>query len=212
MTIKLSSKLLTAFAILAMAQHASAQQQDTSNLRPAEIQAREATQMGSVIFAAKLGVVNVDNLSDNVISFGAFGDYGLSEQFMTGISIDYWQDTSGVISSNSVEVSNLSAGVHGRWVFTNLKAPFRPFALAGLALHRIRVSLSERVNDERAIDQFNQTYEDVENRAGVDIAGGIMYALDSSIDVIGEIRHRNLFDDKIRFDQWAFTGSLSYRL
>ncbi|MFW7377268.1 MAG: outer membrane protein [Oligoflexus sp.] len=186
--------------------------QSEGNLRPAEIQARESYRSTPINFGANVGYVNVDDLADNVVSFGAFGDYGLSPQFLVGGSLDYWSDTSGVISNNPVEVSSLSAGAHGRWVFTNIEAPFRPFVLAGLAVHRIRVSLSERTGDDRSIDQFSQVYEDIEARMGADIAGGVMYAVDEQIDVIGEIKHRNLFDDKIRFDQWAFSAALSYRL
>jgi len=205
-----SSKLLVLAVITLHGHYGFSQNQ--GELRPAEIQARQALGAEAVFFGAQVGLVNVDNLTDNVVSIGAFGDYGLSDQFMAGGSVNYWRDTSGIIGGNPVEVSDFSIGAHGRWVFTNINTPFRPFALAGLAVHRIRVALSERIDDDLALAQFSQVYEDIEARIGADIAGGVMYAIDDQIDVIGEIRHRNLFDDKIRFDQWSFSGSLSYRL
>jgi opacity protein-like surface antigen len=166
----------------------------------------------SIGFGAQVGSVSVEDLDDMVMSFGAFADYALDKQFTVGASVDYWDETSGQISDNPVEVSNFVVGLNGRWIFTNVNAPVQPYALVGLAVHRIEVSISERVGDQREIDQFEQTYEDVEGELGSDLAAGVMYKFDNRINAQAEVRFRSLFDDKVNFDQVAYTGSLAYRL
>lgn len=164
-------------------------------------------------FAAgvRIGTVNVDSLTDNVWSYGGFVDYGLSNQLSVGGSLDFWSDTSGILAENPAEVRSFTLGAHSRWVFTNFDLPVRPYGLAGLAVHRIRIALSERTDEEIAIARFREVYSDSEVRVGIDLAGGVLFAVDDNVDVIGEIRYRNLLDDKIGFDQWAFSAALAYR-
>ena len=165
----------------------------------------------AMVAGARIGLNDVDGLDDTVASFGAFVDYSVGNNVLVGGTLDYWSDSSGSMFNQSVDVSDLTLGANGKLIFTGVNVPMRPFLLGGLALHRIDVSYSEQdVTDRNVVDRFKERYSDSDSEFGIDVGGGVMYRLQRSIDLLGEVRMRRLNDRSIDLDQLAFSGAVAY--
>jgi opacity protein-like surface antigen len=167
------------------------------------------TPADTTLIGARLGFVDVESLGDPVMSYGAFGDYALDNNFLVGGTLDYWNKSSGTIGDVSVQVSDLTLGANSKYIFTNVNVPFRPFALAGLAVHRFAVREGS-VDEDGGIDKLDAKYKDIEAEFGLDFGGGAMYRLQRSLDVLAEIRYRTLTDSGVDLGQLAFSGGVSY--
>lgn len=171
------------------------------------------TREGTTIVGVRIGAADVETLGDMVFQYGATGDFALADNFLVGGSLDYWSRSSIGVEDSKVEINDLALGANTKFVFTNVSVPFRPFALAGLALHRYSVKVSERnEGDQPELDKYDQVDNDVAGRLGVDLGGGIMYRLQPQVDLAGTILYRKMTDTTIDLDQLAFTGGLSYSL
>lgn len=167
----------------------------------------------TTVVGARLGVTDVDNLSGLVFSYGAYGDRAIADNFLVGGTLDYWSQTSSDLGFERVQVSDLAVGANSKFIFTNVRAPVRPFVGAGLALHRLAVNVSEeKTSTGPEVSRFKDVNSDVSGELGIDIGGGVLYRIQPDLDVAGEIKWRKLTDPKVDFDQMSFTGALAYNM
>lgn len=157
----------------------------------------------SVVAGARVGITDVENLGDPVISFGVFGDTALDNDFLLGGNIDYWEKSSGTLTQDRVNVNDVSLGVNAKYLFSQMVPPLKPYVLAGLSGHRIASKTTATVNN------VTETETAITNEVGVDLGGGVMYRVQERVDVLGEARFRNILGGTA-YDQVAFTGGISY--
>jgi opacity protein-like surface antigen len=113
-----------------------------------------------------------------------------------------------------VEVDDLVIGGNGKFMFTEFTPNLRPFVLAGLAVHRFQVDVANRdPNADPLIDKFNEydrNTEDVEGELGADFGAGVMYRVQTSMDMVAEVRYRRILDRTVDLDQVNYSVALSY--
>ncbi len=164
-------------------------------------------------FGVNLAAADVNSIENNVFSFGVFGNYHTAPNFSLGLTLDYWNDSFSE-GMRRVEVNDLVIGGNGKFMFTELRQGFRPFLLAGLAVHRFQVDVANRdPNADPLIDRFNEydrNTEDVEGELGADFGAGIMYRVQTSMDMLAEVRYRRILDRTVDLDQVNYSVALSY--
>ncbi len=166
-----------------------------------------------LIVGAKVGLANVESISDQTIAYGVSIQYPLDQTIQVGATIDYWNKSSLGIETQQVQMDDLSFGGHARLMFNKAGATLQPFALAGLALHRFSVSIAEETDSEDPkIDRFRKVDDDVAGKLGFDLGGGANYDIQRNLEANGEILWRKLADSTANFDQLVFSAGLSYRL
>lgn len=163
----------------------------------------------SVVTGAHLSILNVQTLN-MVFGYGIFADYALNRNFLVGGTLDYWNQTSAPIDVSRVQISDLALGGNAKLVFTNVKVPFRPYALAGVAMHRFDVSTGEATGER--INKLRSVSREVVGKFGIDLGGGFMYRVAENADLAGELRWRSLADTSADLNQLALTGGLSYAM
>jgi opacity protein-like surface antigen len=164
-------------------------------------------------FGVNLAAADVNSIDNNVFSFGVFGNYFTAPNFSLGLTFDYWNDSFSE-GSRRVEVDDLVIGGHGKFMFTEFTSGLRPFVLAGLAVHRFQVNVANRdPNADPLIDKFNEydrNTEDVEGELGADFGAGVMYRVQTSMDMLAEVRYRRILDRTVDLDQVNYSVALSY--
>ena len=121
--------------------------------------------------SAHLGFVTGLGMGDaSPIAFGAAYEKPIMKNVSLGGSFDHWSinETAGV----SVSLSSLAG--YGVYTFNNIKAPVKPFAMGGLAMHRVSVG----------------PYSDTD--IGLDIGAGARYDIDKKISVKGQFQIRQI--------------------
>jgi opacity protein-like surface antigen len=130
-----------------------------------------------------------------------------------GLTLDYWNDSFNE-GARRVEVDDLVIGGNGKFTFTEFTQGLRPFVLAGLAVHRFQVDVANRdPNADPLIDKFNEydrNTEDVEGELGADFGAGVMYRVQTSMDMLAEVRYRRILDRTVDLDQVNYSVALSY--
>jgi opacity protein-like surface antigen len=159
----------------------------------------------------KVGLANVEQLGDPVVSYGIYGDVPLSRNFLLGLGVDYWSKSSGTLASKSVEVSDLAGSMDAKYVFTDISDRLRPYALAGIAVHRFAIKESQKESGGQ-IDQLDSKYKDVSGEFGLDYGAGLMYQVQQSTEVTGEVRYRNIMDPGVSLSHLSFTAGLNFIL
>jgi len=168
---------------------------------------------GTIVAGARLGMANVETLGDMLVTYGAFGDYALSNNLLVGGSADYWSKSSLEIEGQQIEINDFSIGAGARAIFTDISAAFRPYAAGGLALHRFSVIQAERTDDTGPkITRFKNVENDVTGKLGADLGGGVLYRVQRDLDVAFDARYRMLFDSNVDLDQLTFGGAIAYAL
>lgn len=200
---------LTLFAALGLCQISLAQGNRNSDVESTKSSA--AILMDSIQAGVKIGMSDVEQLGDPVMTYGAYADVALSKNLLFGAGLDYWNKSTGTLAETSVEVSDFIGSVNGKYIFTELASEFRPFVVAGAALHRFAVKESSRA-DQSQIDQLDSDYKDISGKFGLDIGGGAMYRVQPAMDVVGEVRYRSIMDPGVSLSQLAFTAGLGYLL
>jgi opacity protein-like surface antigen len=171
-----------------------------------------ANQTTPLIVGAKLGLANVESISDQTFAYGASVHFPMDPTIQVGATIDYWNKSSLGIQEKQVQIDDLSFGGHARFMFKP-GAALQPFAVAGLAVHRFSVSIAEATDSEDPqIDRFRKVGDDVAGKLGIDLGGGANYGIQRNLDANGEILWRKLADSSVNFDQLVFSAGLSYRL
>lgn len=166
-----------------------------------------------LIVGAKVGLANVETITDQTFAYGVSVDYPLDNTIQVGATLDYWNKSSLGIEAKQVQMDDLSFGGHARLLFGKAAATFQPFAVAGLAVHRFSVSISEETSaEDPKIDRFRKVNDDVSGKLGFDVGGGAFYGVQKNLDAKGEILWRKLADSTVNFDQMVFSAGLSYRL
>ncbi|WP_176736737.1 outer membrane beta-barrel protein [Oligoflexus tunisiensis] len=164
-------------------------------------------------FGVNLAAADVNSLDNNVFSFGIFGDYFTTPNFSLGLTLDYWNDSMSD-RDRSVEVDDLALGSHGRFFFPDMTQGLRPFVLAGLAVHRFQVDVVNRNPNVEPLtdrfDEYDRNTEDVEGELGADFGAGIMYRVQTSMDMLAEVRYRRILDRTVDLDQMNYSVALSY--
>ncbi len=155
----------------------------------------------------RIGLSKVEQLGDPVMTYGVYADHALDEKLLLGGSLDYWSKSQGSIADTSVSVSDLSAALNLKFVFTNVSMVFRPYLVAGAALHRFEIR--EAANQTKHLES---PYRDALGKFGLDYGGGFYYRFDHPIDVFGEIRYRGIMDSNVQLSHLAFTGGINYSI
>lgn len=167
-------------------------------------------------FGVNLAASNVHSLDNSVFAFGVFGNYFSTPNFSLGLSVDYWNDSFTTDVTRRVDVDDLVLGANGRFVFTNFTSGIRPFVLAGLAIHRFQVDVVNRdPNADPIVDKFNEydrNTADVEGELGADFGTGILYKVQTTIDMVAEVRYRRILDRAVDLDQINYSVALTYIL
>lgn len=165
---------------------------------------------------ANIGVADVEDVNGNIFAFGVFADYALAPSFSVGGTVDYWNDAFDASGDRRIEVEDTAFGINGKFKFPDVAAGLRPYALAGVALHRFAVDVGQRdLTADPVVDKFSEYDKetaDVNGEFGVDFAGGVQYAVQNDIDVTGEVRYRRIIDRTVALDQLNFTAALSYAM
>ncbi|HYX31785.1 MAG TPA: outer membrane beta-barrel protein [Oligoflexus sp.] len=166
-------------------------------------------------FGVNLAAADVNTIDNNVFSFGVFGNYFTAPNFSLGLTLDYWNDSFSE-TDRRVEVEDLALGANGRFLFSEFTTGLRPFALAGLAVHRFQVDVANRdPNADPLLDKFNEydrNTEDVEGELGADFGAGVMYRVQTAMDMLAEVRYRRILDRTVDLDQVNYSVALSYVL
>lgn len=165
---------------------------------------------------ANIGIADVEDVNNDVFSFGAFADYELAPSFSVGATVDFWNDSFDATGTRRVEIADTIFGVNGKFKFPDVTPGLQPYALAGLAVHRFTVDVATRDPNATAIEdkftEFDKNTKDVNGEFGADFAGGLVYAVQPDIDVTGEVRYRRVIDRTVALDQLNFTAALSYSM
>jgi opacity protein-like surface antigen len=172
---------------------------------------RPSYDQGAIGIGARLGSTNVERVSDLALQYGAFADYALSNNLLVGGGVDYWSQSEGLEEIGIVETSDLSVSAHGKFLFLR-DGVVRPFALAGLALHRFETNVSQGSGGVEVEAASEDEDTDVLGQFGADLGAGVIVRIQQNFDAIGEVRARTLFDTSVERDQMTFTGGLAYRL
>jgi hypothetical protein len=166
-------------------------------------------------FGVNLAAADVNSLDDNVFSFGVFGNYLTAPNLSLGLTLDYWNDSFSN-GARRVEVDDLVVGANGKFMFPDFATDLRPFILAGLAVHRFQVDVANRdPNADPIIDKFTEydrKTRDVEGEIGADFAAGVMYQVQTAMDLLAEVRYRRILDRTVDLDQVNYSLALSYVL
>jgi opacity protein-like surface antigen len=208
MKVSLGRLLLTGTLTLA----GSAYGQTRSDGVAAERRAPVTSQPDSVLVGARVGIVDAESIGNNVGVYGATADYVMSRNFLVGGSLDYWSNSTGTISDNKVDVNDVSIGANSKFVFTETNTSFRPYAMAGVALHRVSISYSQAEASQGAANSYAEKDQDVSARFGVDVGGGVLYQVQRSFDLNGNLVYRKLADESPDLDQLQVSAGLAYRL
>jgi len=164
----------------------------------------------TVRLGAALGLTSVQTIDGLVFSYGATGDYAVGTNLLVGGTLDYWSRASSAVEESRTQISDLAFGVNSRFVFTDVSVPFRPYALAGIAIHRFAVNVAAESGDR--INKLKDVSQTAVGKLGIDIGGGVLYQVQKATDLAGEIRWRRLIDTTAELNQFAFTGGLVYAL
>jgi len=175
------------------------------------------TPMASPIaVGANVGVSDVEDVGNNVFSFGIFADYEVAPTFSVGATVDYWNDAFNATGNRRIEIDDTIVGLNGKFRFPDVATGLKPYALAGLAMHRFSVDVNERDPNAEPIidkfDEFDRDTKDVAGEIGADFAGGVIYTIQQDLDVTGEVRYRRVIDRTVALDQMNFTAALSYTM
>lgn len=189
-----------AFSSLAAAQEQGPQTRTAQRLKPA-------------IVGARVGIANVNTIEDNVLNYGVIADYAVTDTLRVGGTFDYWQKPAGTIGEVAYNVNDMAFGAHGKLLLTDLttRGGVQPYALAGLALHRLSRVKKVRGN-ANDIDPYQTKAESVSGELGLDFGVGANYSVQENIDVTGEVLYRNIIETTVGLDQLAFTGGVNYAL
>lgn len=200
---------MTCAAVMSLAGHAAAQTSVGTDYKRIDVM-RDASNWG---FGVNLAAADVNSIDNNVFSFGVFGNYFTTPSFSLGLTLDYWNDSFND-GARRVEVDDLVIGGNGKFMFTEFTQGLRPFVLAGLAVHRFQVDVANRdPNADPLIDKFNEydrNTEDVEGELGADFGAGVMYRVQTSMDMLAEVRYRRILDRTVDLDQMNYSVALSY--
>ena len=160
-----------------------------------------------VSVGARIGNQSVDAVGGSTLSYGAFADYGIAHNVLVGGAFDYWSNSSGSLTNNSITLSDFTTSANAKLLITGLTSTFRPFVLGGLAYHNFTVSTARgsSVLQDRKL-------EAVRGRVGFDIGAGAMYRIQTAVDLIGEVRLRRMAQRDVNLDQVAISGALAYNL
>jgi opacity protein-like surface antigen len=102
--------------------------------------------------------------------------------------------------------------VHGKFFIGQLGAKTRPYALAGLAWHRLSVTTSDEPRTG-GVESLGNDDEDVSGELGLDLAAGAVVRVQETVDIGGEARLRRLMDQTvIASDQLALVGTIAYKM
>jgi hypothetical protein len=165
------------------------------------------------VFGINLAAADVNSLDNNVFAFGIFGDYFATPNFSLGLTLDYWNDSLSD-QDRSIEVDDLALGAHGRFFFPDLPQGFRPFVLGGLAIHRLQVEVDNRSPNALLLNdrfvEYERNTRDVAGELGTDVGAGFMYRVQTSMDMLAEVRYRRILDRNVDLDQINYSVALSY--
>ena len=173
---------------------------------------RTAAAPSATSLTANLHVVSADQLGDPVISVGIGADYDLTESLSVGGTLDYWSESTGSLANQAVTVSDIAIGGNAKMRFDIDNENLKPYGLVGVALHRFAVTFSEKDEANGVIDQYEDTYSDVEGELGADLGAGVLYSLQQGLDASAEIKYRNIIDPNVQLDQLAIGAGIHYRL
>jgi len=162
---------------------------------------------------AQIGLFNVENVDDLIFGYGVTGDYALTSNVLVGGSLNYWDKNSAAVSTQRVGVSDFSLGAHTKVLFTNLDTPLRPYAIAGLGIHRITSKVATATpGEEPLLQKYRNVNTGVAGRVSIDLGAGVMYQVQKALDVTGQVEYRKLTGIELAMDQLAFQGGVAYSL
>lgn len=205
---KLSSIFAIGLSLVSFASSpASAQEVKGTTTKALPLTSPDQTTLG-----VRLGMVNVSNLNNGLISYGAYGDQTVSDNFLIGGSVDFWSLSTGGLSESAVAINDVAIGGNGKFIFTNARATFKPYALAGLALHRISISEGELVDGNSPLNKYREKNNDVSTQASIDLGAGALYNVQRQVDVNGLLVYRQMASSGANFNQFGLSAGVGYRM
>lgn len=164
--------------------------------------AETATKIG-----ARAGMVDVDNLG-STIGFGGYGEVALTKEVAIRPSVDYWQVTKGNdvgLAKVEVKVSDLAVGGAIKYTADIAGWSARPYALGGLAMHRLSVEATASSDFAPGTEYSSESSD---TKIGLDFGAGVSYPLASGMELSGEVLMRNVDEA----DLLSLTAGIAYSL
>jgi len=165
----------------------------------------------STQFGIRLGATKVKQISRATGTYGAYIDRAVADNLLLGGTLDYWSKATGSLGRSEAEVSDIALGLDAKFVFTNTRTAFRPYALAGASVHRFTIKEVQGSNDNK-INRLDSKYRDNAGKFGLDYGAGVMYRVQTAMDLVGELRYRPIMDPGVDLGQVALSGGMAYSL
>jgi len=150
----------------------------------------------------KLAYVKPQDI-DGIIGFGAFVDLGtIAPNIALEAAVDYWsksesQSQEGFTAEASV--SDFALAVLAKYLIGAEDAQLRPFVGGGLGIHFVKGSVS--------VTGFGSA-SDTQTKVGLDVGGGVQYAVSEKVALIGELMYRIVSD----VNQLVIGGKVAVKL
>jgi outer membrane protein W len=154
-------------------------------------------------------MTRVEQLGDPVATYGVYADYAVSNNFMLGATLDYWSKSNASLSDTIVDARDLIAAVEGKFVFTDVRSPFRPYLVAAAGIHRFDITETNQAANFVG-GKLEDKYRGVNGKLGLDYGAGALLQLNRSIDILGELRVRDILETGIDLGQTSFTAGLNF--
>ncbi len=164
-----------------------------------------ATAQSSIGFQAvggKLAFVDPQDIS-SVVGFGGFVQLGtVAPNVALEATVDYWSKSESQSQggfSAEASISDLTIGALAKYMIGEEDAVLRPFVGGGLGIHFAKASAS--------VTGFGSA-SDTQTKVGLDLLGGVDYAISEKVSLIGEAMYRVVSD----FNQLVIAGKVAVKL
>lgn len=144
-----------------------------------------AAEIGFNGIGGRLALVDPEDI-DATIGFGVFVDLGtITPDVHLEAGIDYWGKSMDLPFDSEVKFRDIILGARAKYVFSLENSNLKPFAGGGLAIHLF--------HSEIDLPSGGST-DDSETRIGLDLGGGVAFALNEKADVTAEGWYRIVSD------------------
>jgi hypothetical protein len=138
--------------------------------------------LGLKSLGVAVGFVSPENL-DGTFSFGVFADHGtIAPRIGLESRIDYWGWSESAFGAKT-SVTDIAVGARGKYYFSVVHSPIRPFAGAGLGMHFLNAKVS--VPAQGGFPAMS--IEDSSTKLGLDLGGGLAMPVAPRTELLGEI-------------------------
>ena len=144
------------------------------------------TQVGLRGAGLSFGVVEPENI-DAAFGFGALVDLGnIARDVRLEAHADYWWKSEEAFGTET-SIRDLSVGARSKYVFRLTNPRLRPFAGAGLGVHFVDAEVYVPEQDLGAFVIPAMIVEERDTKIGLDLGGGLAYALSGRASLMSEL-------------------------